>query len=145
DAERVEVDASLRRSAGDLAAAADREFETSIAALQALAESPALAGGDLAQFYAMAATVRQQRHWGTVVLLEPDGSQVLNLLLPLGTGMPNVGTRPYLREVIAGKRPVVSDLYRGSISGDWVISVAVPVLRGDALRQVLLAVIYASD
>jgi signal transduction histidine kinase len=143
--QRADIEAALRANATDLATAVDREFETSIAALQVLAESPTLDKGDLAPFYGRAEAVRQQRKWGTVVLLGLDGSQLLNLLQPLGAAMPNVGGRAYFHEVLRSKRPVVSELYRGSISGNWVVSIAVPVMRGDALRYVLLAVIYAKD
>lgn len=145
EAERDDINTALQVGARDLASALDREFETSLATLQALVESEVLDESDLARFYRTAQVLRSQRGWSNLVVLRPDGTQLLNLKQPLGTKLPNLRARAYLQQVVTTKRPFVSDLYKGSMAQKWMVAIAVPVLRDETVQDVIVAVIYAPD
>lgn len=145
ESERADIDTTLQVGAKGLASRLDREFETSLAALQALVESDVLDENNLARFYRTAQVLRGQRGWSNLVVLRPDGTQLLNLKQPLGSALPNLRARAYLQQVVATKRPFVSDLYLGSMASKWMVAIAVPVLKKDEVQDVVVAVIYAAD
>ena len=64
--------------------APDRELDAQIHALQILAESDALQGGDLKRFYERTARTRAvQTNWANITLNDPErGVQFINLRVP---------------------------------------------------------------
>jgi signal transduction histidine kinase/CheY-like chemotaxis protein len=142
---RSGIQQRLRVTAEGLAAAADKEFAKSIAALEVLAGSPALQRDDIRAFYAEARRARASLGWGSVVLIAADGRQLFNLNRPLGAPLPSVADRRYFVEVVRTLRPVVSDLAQGPVTGRWSSAIAVPVVRDSTVTYVLAAVWYASD
>ena len=89
--ERVAEERRLTQSARDLAAALDREMSATLRILAALAESDRLDLGDLEAFHREAArAARTQPSWLTVLLLAPDGRQLVNTARPWGTPLPRV-------------------------------------------------------
>src|SRR5688572_19353048 len=86
ESERAVAERRLMRSVRDLASLLDREMSGTIRTLSALAESERLDRGDLQAFYAEAARVlRTQPSWSSVILLSPDGQQLMNTGRPWGT------------------------------------------------------------
>src|SRR5215218_1091611 len=72
ESERAANDRRLLRSAQDLSHALDRELQSTIRTLSALAGSEKLDGADLAAFHAEAKrVVSTQRAWLTLILLKP--------------------------------------------------------------------------
>ena len=67
--------------------APDGELNAQIHALQILAESDALQGGDLKRFYERTARTRAvQTNWANIILNDPErGVQLINLRVPFGT------------------------------------------------------------
>lgn len=132
------VEHGLQERAVTLAVGVDRELESSITALRTLAASTALDERNYAVFYEQARRAREiNPSWLTVYLVEPSGHQVMTLLRPLGTPLPNVGHMEFVRAVGETARPYVSDLTFGPVSQRHIITVDVPVVRHGDVRYVL--------
>jgi len=119
--------------------AVDTELEASVSTLNALATLPALDEGDLVTFRDRAQRIlATQPQWVNVNLARPDGQQVMNLLVPAGVPLPNIGELDgsFARLRQTGK-PVVSDLAVGPVLRRWSFAVRVPVIRNGELRYVL--------
>jgi PAS domain S-box-containing protein len=139
--ERRAMEQALLYHARSLTVAVDREVETSLAALNALATSSDLDPPDLRRFYEQARLVRQAyRRWLTVALVDPSGQQMLNLLHPLGSPLPSVAGLEAFQRTLRTGEPQVSDLVMGPTAGRWVIAVTLPLLRDGKIRHVLVAV-----
>src|SRR5689334_3082615 len=89
--ERVAAERRLARSASELTIALDREIQSTIRTLNALAESEEMRRDDLKAFHALAArVVSTQPAWMSVILLAPDGRQVINSQTAWGAPLPPV-------------------------------------------------------
>ena len=124
------------------AAAVDRELSGVLAAAQALATSRSLEMGEFQDFQARAAATIQALAptWSeslTVVVRDREGRQVANTRVPWGNPLPVGAGHTRDAEVIATKRPVVQDLFRGATGGRLLTAVRVPVSRGDEVAYVL--------
>lgn len=143
EAERAVAERRLMRSVRDLAHVLDREMSGTIRTLSALAESERLDRGDLQAFHAEASRVlKTQPSWSLVVLLAPDGRQLVNTGVSWGTELLPANEPASLERVLEARQPVVGDLAQGKREGGILaFPVRVPVVRGGELRYVLTAVI----
>lgn len=138
--------ASERRillAARNLAEAVDQELAGTTRTLQALASLNQLNQGDLKTFYDQAKRVTAtQATWVSVILLSPQGQQLVNTKQPFGKQLPTVVEPGSLQRVVATRQPVVGNLARGKLDPDIVaIPVRVPVMRNHTLQYILTAVI----
>ncbi len=135
---RGSVERGLQEKARALAVAIDREFESSVTALNSLAATPFLDTPDLPAFYEQARRTRDvNRRWLTVYLVEASGRQLMTLLRPLGATLPDAGAFDFVQAVRRSGQPYVSDLEFGTISQRHVIHVNVPVIREGRVRYIL--------
>lgn len=138
--ERREFERELLDRARVLAVAVDRQVETCVAVLEGLATSDHLDSRDLVRFYAQARRAKEDRPlWLSVVLMDPSGRQLLNLLRPLGTPLPSRANVEVFQRTVKTRQSAVSDLFMSPTAGQWLIAVNVPVLRDGTLRYVLSA------
>ena len=122
--------------------AIDESLNGSVSKLQALATSRSLDRRDLGEFDAEVKRVlASQPDWLTIVLLSPDGRQVVNALRPLGQAPVTLPDRGSFEVVLATRKPVIGDLTFGPVTGQYDVPVRVPVLRQGELVYVLTAVI----
>ncbi len=144
---RAVVERRLLDAARVDAAALDRAFENDILVLQALASAPALDAGDLEQFYLESRRVQLARNtWFTVILLSPDGRQLVNTRLPWGTALPAVTEPDSLHETVSRRQPMVGSLGRLPLGeSGFGFAIRVPVERDGAPKYVLTAVLKTSD
>jgi len=144
---RAVIERRLMDAARVDAAAVDRELDAAIAALQVLATSPALAADDLLAFRDEAARLQlAYPGWYTVLLLTPDGQQLVSTRMPRGVPLPAAFEPASVQEVVARKSPAVGVLAPGPPSGlGRRFGVRVPVMREGAVRYVVSAVIEASS
>jgi PAS domain S-box-containing protein len=141
DSERAAADRRLMRSAQQVSEALDREIQGTVRTLSALAESRTLDGPDLQPFYVEARRVLPtQPAWLTLILLRPDGQQVVNTNMEWGTPLPIVLEAESLRRVVESKRPAVGGITQGQLRPGFTFSVRVPVMREGEVRYVLTAV-----
>jgi signal transduction histidine kinase len=144
-----------------LSAAADRELASGLALVEALANSPSLDDGRLAEFHRQAQKVAATRHDAWMLLIEPSGHVVMHTRQPFGTPLPNSfalerqstpadpdapppSGAAWVREVFETRRPVYTDLFHGPISGSFVVAVGVPVIRDGRTLYCLTLVMPAS-
>jgi signal transduction histidine kinase/CheY-like chemotaxis protein len=138
---RTATERQLIQVARTQAAAVDAEIDATIRALEILAQSTRIDANDLAGFYTNARRVQvSQASWLTVILLAPDGHQVMNTNVPLQSALPAAVDPDSLQRVLATRQPVVGTLRRGA-GGRLGMPVRVPVVRDGAVRFVLTAVI----
>ena len=123
------------------AEALDREFNGTIRVLQTLAQSPTLDAADLQGFRAEAArAVRVQPGWFAVILLSPDGHQLVHTGVPLGDPLRTAAEPESVRQVVETRRPVIGPLAPGQRDPKLRFPIRVPVERDAGLRYVLTAV-----
>ncbi|HUF93685.1 MAG TPA: ATP-binding protein, partial [Candidatus Limnocylindria bacterium] len=140
-AERAAVENGLEDTARALAVAVDREVDGWITTLQALATSRDLEAGSLEAFHAQATRLLPTRSgWQAILLLDAEGRQLMNTLRPLGAPLPFSGDREAFREVVRTRRPTVGNMLVSRVTGDRIVGLGVPVLRGRALTAVLVGV-----
>ncbi len=140
--ERRELEQGLLERTRALAAAVDREVDTSIAALEGLATADELDSGNLEPFYQQARRAKEMHpRWLSVVLIDPSGRQLLNLLQPLGAPLASFADTEVFQRALRTRAPEVSDLFMGPTAQRWLIAVSVPVLRDGTLRYVLGATV----
>jgi signal transduction histidine kinase len=126
-----------------LSTAIDASLNGSITTLEAFSLSPSLDAADLGAFR-RAAEILLAGHseWVNINLALPDGQQVVNLRLPEGAPLPDIGTLDdSLERLLRTGRPVVGDLVIGPATKGWDFAVRVRVIRGGAVKYVLSAVV----
>ncbi len=134
----------MRDTAHAVARTVDKQLESAITTLQALAESEHLDSLSLIPFHAFSHRVIRSQGWVDLVLSDAEGRAVMESSRPLTAAL-----RPSRRQALVGearstRRPVVSDLFDG-VDGNYLVAVSVPVVRGDAVPYVLTAELPASD
>ena len=121
----------LRETTRALSLVVDREFDERAAIARTLANSPAIAAGDLRAFYDQAkATTEGSGNW--IVLID-EHDQLLNTALPFGAPLPRRRWAPD-RPLASGERIEVSDLRIGPVSKKPVIAVFAAGRRSSPTR-----------
>ena len=136
---------TLRQSTAIMARAlmqtVDADFATVQGALQALATSQLLANGDLPAFHARAQKLRRLLDLGHIVLVDASKGQLLNTLRPFGEPLPAGGNAAGHQQVFAAGKPVISDLFFGSVDAQRLVAVSVPVtLQGTTVYSLSMGI-----
>jgi GAF domain-containing protein len=128
----------LVETARALSVAIDQQVAASTSVLETLAASDQLRRGDLEKFHRTARKVlATQQRWQSIVLLAPDGRQLLNTASPFGAPLPRTADPELIARVARTRAPAVSDLFTGNFSRRLLIAAAVPVVRGGSTVYVL--------
>jgi PAS domain S-box-containing protein len=128
-AKRALVTQNMQEMSHSLSMVVDRELASVQAALTALATSPSFASGDLAAVHDQAARLLRSYPGANIVVSDARGQQLVNLRRPFGAPLPKRNTPETVRRIFQNGKPVVSDLYRGALSGKALVAVDVPVFR----------------
>lgn len=134
---------SIARS---LTADVDREISGVISTLKALSNSPSLQNGNLEAFYQQAKlTLAPAKR--NAVLMDTSGRQLVNTRLTWGAVLPYTqrDDTHFARMIAQSRQLNVSDLFVGTVSKEHLVSVSVPVFRGDDVAYVLVLSIPATD
>ena len=133
---------SIMYASRSIAAAVDAEFGKYIAQAEALARSSALLDEDLGPFEAEA---RRQFGPGAdvwVLVSDVNGQQLLNTFTQRGEPLPRrhpLGLEAHQRALATGSI-VISDLFQGGVSKDWVVGIEVPIFKnGQPFRGLAVA------
>jgi len=122
DAQGEVVRALTLATSQAVAQAIDRQVESMTTTLKVLATNPALANGDYAGVHARA--VEALAGTGSyLVVLDPSFQQLLNTRQPFGTPLPKTANPRAAAEALATDAPVVSNVFVGANSRDWVFNV----------------------
>ncbi|MBL6080892.1 hypothetical protein JMJ56_23030 [Belnapia sp. T18] len=125
---RAQASGQALNVARGLALALEGELRGRTLALEVLANSRALAGGDLDTFRIQAeALVARQAPGADILLLRADGQQLMNTAAPRGVPLPARTHLVNQRRVLETQRPATSDLYFGLVVRRPVVAIDVPV------------------
>ncbi|MGP0150224.1 ATP-binding protein [Pseudomonas oryzihabitans] len=135
-----EAEQRALESSRQAATTIESELRRSVTILQALAESPLLAAGDLEGFATLVERVLPLAPgWRSVLLATPDGQVVRRISTQQRQPAGSLAEPESFAEVVARRRPVIGQLGKGP-SGQLAFPVRVPVQREGRLSFVLTAV-----
>jgi signal transduction histidine kinase len=134
--------AAWRAANNTVAQVAERvsaELDSQVRVAEALARTSDLDEPDLASFYREAERLKaSQPLWETIELSDLSGMQVVNLLRPMGVPLGRTADPESFNEVLKTRHSVIGGIGPvGPISGRRLVSLRVPVIRGDDLKYVL--------
>lgn len=126
-----------------LASIVERELSSTTRTLQVLVTSERLEQGNLKNFHREATRVVQtQPSWIAVILLSPEGQQVVNTTRPFGTPLPQAREPASLQRVVKTHQPTIGNLSPSILKPKRLgFPVRIPVMRNGKLQYVLTAVI----
>ncbi len=125
-----------------ITSAIDAELRSTVAALRTLAESQALADGELERFHRLAVRLRDvHRDWVTVLLASADGQPLVNATRPYGAEPLRIDETASFEAVLRTLQPAIGSLSAGPRGLPLAFPVRVPVLRDGRLAYVLTAVV----
>ena len=137
DRQRKDTEQRTLETTRALAQTVDRELLRGAAVLQVLSTSPFLASGDMAGFHRQLQDVLSFLPANALALNDVSGQQLVNTLRPFGEPLPVAGNPSRLRRVAETGLPAVSDLFIGAVAQQPLITLDVPVRRGDEVAFVL--------
>ncbi|KHK01080.1 ATP-binding protein [Desulfovibrio sp. TomC] len=124
----------MAETARNLAQAADRELTIVQAAAEGLTTSPALQTGDFAAFRRQVNTLLAGYPDSDILLADATGQQVFNSYLPDGAPLPRRAASKTVQQVFETAKPVISNVFRGAVTGRDLVSLDMPVLQDGAVR-----------
>lgn len=133
--EQARQETGLREAAHAFSRLVDNELLARQRILRTVANSPLLADGDLARFYAFAHKNAPTPDT-TIVLIDPSGRQLLNTRAPLGADLPTKrapGIEALMR-ADAGMSPLVSDVFLAPLGKRHDFVVQVPFLEEGRIK-----------
>jgi signal transduction histidine kinase/ActR/RegA family two-component response regulator len=141
--ERLRTERALIDSTRGIARGIDAQFNTAEAAILALSNSVLLDAGNIPEFEKrLRRTAAETGHDFT--LTDIDGRQLINTLLP--EGQPADRDDPAVwAPVFSQRRTVISNVIEGRITKRLFAALAVPVIRGGAVKWALAARLYSKD
>ncbi|MFP5238320.1 MAG: ATP-binding protein [Acidobacteriota bacterium] len=107
----------------------NQELRDIQATLQILADSPALASGDFSMLRDNTLMALAKRPEADIILADESGQQVFNSYLPPGAPLPKRNVPDRVRRVFETGEKSVSGVYKGAVTGRYLIGVDVPVMR----------------
>ena len=136
--ERRAQETSVKEAVRAFTLLVDNELEIKEGILRTLANSPALARGDLDTFYRHAHSVAP-RGETAILLLDRDGRQLLNTRVAPGAPLPpgRASNLDALMQRDGADRTLVSDLFVSSITQRHAVAIQVPVHVDGSLRYFL--------
>lgn len=112
-----------------ITAAMDREFDSTIVALQALGTSQMLANEDYKGFHGRARAALANMRADSIVVVAPDGSLLMSTRREAGEALPRLKSTPLLQRILDTGKPGVSDLFVGPLVGSHIYTIGVPIKR----------------
>jgi signal transduction histidine kinase len=128
------LDQNLLATANLLSVALDRHLAIAQASLEALATSPALASEDMATFHAQARSVLQNFPDSDIILADATGQQIVNSYKPFGSALPKRSPGKTVSSIFETGQPSISNVFKGAVTGRYLIGVDVPVFQDARVR-----------
>jgi PAS domain S-box-containing protein len=132
--ERQATKSSLLSNAWSLADSVNREIEKHIAVAATLSSSPELLSGDFSAFYARAKQALEYLPDSWILVVDPDGQQLLNTLRPFGEPLPKRPLREVEERAKETAKAEVSDVFDGLVAQRLIALAVVPVFQGGKFR-----------
>ncbi|MBE7940324.1 MULTISPECIES: ATP-binding protein [Ramlibacter] len=131
------VESSLTAAAASLSSAMDNRLLRLQTGLQAFALAEAVDPATLPRLRSHAMEFQRTMDAVNMVLVREDGAQVLNTLVPEGRLLPHEPPSAFREEVLRTQQPVIRNMFRGPVLGDWLSAIGVPARSTDGQRYVL--------
>lgn len=137
-AERQALLQGMQGTARATVMAVDREWSYADGMARALAISPSLASGDLAEFDRQVRVANAGTDLHTA-LIDKDGRQLFNTVRPYGSLLPAPGADDKARvaAVLGGTRAQISNLIAGPGPGQYAAALEMPVTLADGRRMLI--------
>ena len=139
--ERTLLERNADNKVKEVIADIDHEIASAKAMLIALASSQFLQTQDFERFQRQSAEVAKQLGIQIVLRDVSTGQQIVNAAIPWGQPLPQViqpESLNSMREALESGKPSISNVFYGSILGQSIITVGIPVARGGANAYYLL-------
>jgi signal transduction histidine kinase/CheY-like chemotaxis protein len=138
----VERDRAIQNTimtARALVLAVDSELGIARKALEVLATSSELRSADFAAFYKRASDLIRLGvlPGSNIVLTERSGQQILNTLVPFGTGLPPHANLEIVNEVFNTGKAVTTDVHWGPVAKAFGFAIIIPVFYEGSVKYVL--------
>ena len=127
DQARGRAEAEVLGQVRTMTALVDREIQRVEVGLRALADSAALAKGDMAGVEAEMRAMSRQLDGTPIGLASPEG-QLLSTLWPPGERRVDAPVPPAMQDTLTSGRPRITNLLTSQNSGQQVVAVVVPVM-----------------
>jgi PAS domain S-box-containing protein len=127
DGQLRDVREDLAIEARTLSANIDRYIMGEIERLHALAASPSLRQGDLAEFQQQAEASLTLRRSGSIVLIDRNMQQLVNTRVPYGKTLPKAAAAKAMERVLATGKPEVTGLFWSFVAEQLLVTIIVPV------------------
>ena len=123
---------SLLYAARSIAAGVDAELGKYVALLEALSRSPALLDDNLDAFEAEARRAFPAGGDAWVLVSDTDDQQLINTFAQPGQPLPrrNPIAIAALHGAFSTRAIVITDLFRGPVTQDWLVNIEVPIFKG---------------
>jgi signal transduction histidine kinase len=137
------VDGQNIDQATAIAVAIDLQVQRAIAALEVLATLQPIDEPDKEHFIEIAArTLPIHPGWASIRVINPSLNVLGSTAARTGEKL-RLNDAEWARRIIATGKPAVSGVRQDPDTGDWYVSIGVPVHRGGTLRYILAARIHA--
>ncbi|WP_175493775.1 sensor histidine kinase [Microvirga guangxiensis] len=137
-AEQETMDLRLQETVRAMSLSLDREIEKSEVVMRMLALSPYIADGNFSAFHRQAQEAGIPKpSW--VSLVTPEGEVLLSTRVPYGSELPDSVRQTSLLKVLETRTTHLSDLFNGSITGQPLITLDVPVILDEKVAYILSA------
>jgi signal transduction histidine kinase len=115
----------------------DQELAAMQASATALATSPALISGDFATFHQQALVVLHDYPGATIALADATAQQLADTYVPFGTPLPKRRVLDSMQRAFETGKPVITNLFKGTITGRPIVGVEVPVIHDGRVVYVI--------
>jgi PAS domain S-box-containing protein len=137
------LESSMTETARALSMVIDRQLEVMQASATALSTSPSLATGDFATFHHQMQSVLRDYPGADIVLADATGQQLANSFVPFGKPLPKRNVPEAVQRVFETGKPVITNLFKGALTGHFTVGVDVPVFLGERVAYDLALTIPA--
>lgn len=143
-AKHSEVSKSMLNGARSLTMLVDQDLTNIQAALLGLGTSPSFAARDFASVQRQAMQLLESYPEADIIVADETGQQLVNSIRPFGERLPKRKNLATVRRLFTTGKPVVSDLFYGTLTRRPLIGIDVPVLVGGRVKYDL-ALTFPAD
>jgi diguanylate cyclase (GGDEF)-like protein/PAS domain S-box-containing protein len=141
-ASRADFEGNAAQTARALAQAVDSHLYRAQAVGQSLSVSDALSKKDFAALYRQARDFLALNPVGnSIALSDTSGQQIINLSREFGQPLPKHGSLEQIRRVVETGQPVISNVFKGAVAQQLLVTVDVPVVIDNKVAYVLTTVL----
>ena len=134
---------AMRQTAQAVARTVDKELDSAITAVEALAESDYFDAADLRPLHELCRRVVKTQGWASILLFDRDGRMLMHTSAPIGAPLPPTGRLDVLARARDERRATVSNLFDG-VHNPRIVAVYVPIVRDGSVRFVLTVALPVS-